>query len=171
MTIICPEKTTSTVHLQQPFNMLRLSSACSAISNYFHLASHYEDHSIVMNVSLHTANINTINISNLGFRIWQHFSRNWTQPYLQNLRNVPEVWVAQVYRDMINASAPIHSFTIKDDDKDSSLKWTILKHPGTYIETISMIFVLCICVYCLDPGSGLPPLSTSLSPHSLCNMP
>ena len=101
-----------------------------------------------MNISLDTANINAINISTLDFRIWQHISRNWTQPHLQKLTNVPEVPVTQHYRDMINASEPIHSFTIKDDDEDSSLIWTILKHPGTYIRTISMIFVLCIGVYC-----------------------
>ena len=102
---------------------------------------------MVMNVSLNTANINTINISTLGFRIWQHFSRNWTQPNLQKLTNVPGVPVAQLYRDIINVSEPIHSFTIKDDDEDSSLIWTILKHPGAYIGTIGIIFVVCIDVY------------------------
>ena len=76
---------------------------------------------MVMNVSLDTANFNTINISTLGFRMWQHFSRNWTQPHLQKLTNVPEVPVAQLYRDTINASEPIHSFTFKDNDEDSSL--------------------------------------------------
>ena len=35
---------------------------------------------MVMNVSLDTTNINAINISTLDFRIWQHFSRYWTQP-------------------------------------------------------------------------------------------
>ena len=85
----------------------------------------------------------------LDFRIWQHSNRNWTQPHLQKLTEVSEVPVAQLYGDMINASEPIHSFTIKDDDEDSSLIWTILKHPWTYIGTISMIFVLCIGVYYL----------------------
>ena len=37
MTKICPDKATSTVHLQQPFHILRLSPACSATSNYFHM--------------------------------------------------------------------------------------------------------------------------------------
>ena len=103
---------------------------------------------MVMSVSLNAANINTINISTLDFRIWQDFSRNWTQPYLQKLTNVPEVAFTQLYKDMINASKPIHSFTIKDNDKDSSLIWTILKHPGTYIGTIGMIFAVSVGVYC-----------------------
>ena len=148
MTIICPDKTTSTVPLQQPFHMLRLSPVYSVTSNYFHLPSHYEDHSTVMNVSKDTANINAINISTLNFRIWQYFSRNWTQPYLQKLTNVPEVPVTQLYRDMLNAREPIHSLTIKDDDEDSSLIWTILKHPGAYIRTIGMMLAVCISVYC-----------------------
>ena len=92
--------------------------------------------------------INTLNISTLECRIWQHLSRNWTQTHLQKLKNNPEVSVAQLDRDIINASEPIHSFIITDDDEDSSLIWTILKHPGTYIGTINMIFVLCIGVYC-----------------------
>ena len=37
VTIICPDKATSTVSLQQPFHILRLSPASSATSNYFHL--------------------------------------------------------------------------------------------------------------------------------------
>ena len=49
---------------------------------------------------------------------------------------------------MINTSEPVHSFTIKDDDEDPSLMWKILMHPGTYIETIGMIFIVCIGVYC-----------------------
>ena len=134
--IICPDKTTSAVPLQQPFHILRLSPACSATSRYFYLSPHYEDYTIMLNVSLDTANINTINISNLVFRIWQHFSNNWTKPQLQKLTNVP---VAQLSRDMINTSEPTHLFTIKDDNEDQSLIWAILTHPGTYIGTIGMI--------------------------------
>ena len=88
--IICPHKVTSTVPLQQPFNILSLYPACSATSRYFHLPPHYKDHTIMINVSLDTANINAITISTLDFRIWQHFSiigphpicRNW-QMYLK----------------------------------------------------------------------------------------
>ena len=148
VTIFYPEKATSTVPLQTPFQTLRLSPACNATSNYFHLLPHYEDHSVVMNVSLDTASINSINISTLDFRIWQHFSRNWIQPHLQQLTNVPAVPVSQFYRYMINSSEPIHSFTVKDDDEDPSLIGTILKHPGTYIGTIGVISARCIGVYC-----------------------
>ena len=57
ITIICPYKATSTVPIQQPFHILRLSTACSATSRYFHLPSHYENHTMMMNVSLNTLNI------------------------------------------------------------------------------------------------------------------
>ena len=65
MTVFCPDKTTSTAPSQQPFHILRLSPACSTTSQYLYLPPYYEDHSMVMNVSLDTANINTINISTL----------------------------------------------------------------------------------------------------------
>ena len=72
MTIICSDKATSTLPLQQTFFICRLFLACSATSIYFHMPPCYEGHSMVMNVSLDTANINAINISTPGFRIWQH---------------------------------------------------------------------------------------------------
>ena len=81
---------------------------------------HYEDHIIMMNVSLDTANINAIDISTLECRIWQHFNSNWTTPHQQKLGNVSEVPVAQLYKHMINTSEPVHSFTFnKDDDEDN----------------------------------------------------
>ena len=74
MTIICPDKATSMVPFQQPSQILRSSPAGIPTSRYFHLLPHYVDHSIVMNVSLDTANIKQINISFLDFRVWQYSS-------------------------------------------------------------------------------------------------
>ena len=148
-------------------HILRLSPACSAASRYFHLHPCYEHHYMVMNVFLDTVNINAINISTLVIRIWQHFSRNWIQPHLQQSANIPEVPFTQLYRGMINNSESIHWFTIKDN-KDPSLIWTILKHPQTYIGTISMIFVLCIGVYCLKIWiRAASPMCIPYSPVSL----
>ena len=124
-----------------------------------------------MNVSLDTVNINTTNISTIDCRIWQHFSRNWTQPHLQKLTNVPEVSVTQLYRYMINVSESIHSFIIKDDDEELSLIWTILKHPGTYIGTVSMIFVLCIGGSCFRFWIRPAALGIGLITQSLFDMP
>ena len=146
--IVCPNKANNTVPFQQPFHILRLSPACSATFRYFDMSPHYKDHTVVINVSLHTDNINAINILTLDFWIWQHFSSNWTPSHLQKSANVPEVPVIQLYRDMIKTSEPSHLFTIKDDNEDPSLIQAILTHPGTYIGTIDIIFAVCIGVYC-----------------------
>ena len=141
--------------------------------NIFTCPLHYEDHTIMMSVSLNTANINTINISTLDFRIWQNFSSIWTPPNLQKLANVPEVPVMQLYKHMINTSEPVDSFTIKDDDKDPSLLLTILTHPGTYIGTIVMIFAVCIGVcyfkrFWIRPATPMCwPYSTVSSQHAI----
>ena len=34
---------------------------------------------------------------------------------------------------MFITSEPVHPFAVKDDDEHSSLMWTIIMHPGTYI--------------------------------------
>ena len=120
---------------------------------------------MVMNASLDTANINAINISTLDFRIWEHFSNSLTKFHLQKLTTVPEVSVTQLYRDMINTSEPIHSFTIKDDDGDSSLIWTTLKHPGTYIGTIGMISAVCKGVHCFK-RFWIRPATPGYQPYS-----
>ena len=49
MTMLFADKATSTVPLQQPFHILRLSPACSAASNYFHMPPYYEDQFLVRN--------------------------------------------------------------------------------------------------------------------------
>ena len=66
--IICPDKATSIVPLQQPFQILRFNHQCCATSRYFQQPPHYADHIIMMNVFLDTSNINVINISTLDFR-------------------------------------------------------------------------------------------------------
>ena len=80
-----------------------------------------------------------MNISNPDSRIRQHFNSNWTTPNLQKFPNVPEVPVTHFYKNMINTSEPVHSFTVKDDDEDPSQMWTILMHPWTCIGTIGVI--------------------------------
>ena len=44
---------------------------------------------------------------------------------------------------MTNTSEPVHPCAFnKDDDKDPSLKWTILMEPWAYIGIIGMIFTV-----------------------------
>ena len=100
--IICPDKATSRVPLQQPFHIPWLSPACSATSRYLYLPPHYEDHTMMMNVPLNTTNSNAINILTPDLRIWQHFNSNWTTPHLNKLTNVPAAPITQLYKHMIN---------------------------------------------------------------------
>ena len=93
------------------------------------------------------------------------FISNWTPHHLQKLAAVPEVPVAQLYKHLMDTSESAHSFRIKDDDEDPSLIWTILTHPGTYIGTIGMIFVVCIGVYCFK-GFWFRPVTPRHWPYS-----
>ena len=131
----------------------------------FSPAPHYDDHNIMVNVSPDTVNINAFNISTLVFRIWQHFSSNWTSPHLQKLVNVPEVPLTLLFKHMIDTSEPVHSFTSKDDDKDPSIILKILMHPGPYIGSIGMVFTVCICVYCFK-RFWIRPVTPTHQPYS-----
>ena len=121
----------------------------SATSRYFHLPPHYEDYLMTVYVSLDKANLNVINISALDFNIWQCFSSNWTAIHLGKLVELPEIPVAQLYKHMTDQDGPITLFKIDRDTKEeSSFMWKLLAHPGTYIQTYSMVFIACIEVYC-----------------------
>ena len=79
------------------------------------------------------------------------------------LENVSKVPVTQLYRD--NTSEPTQLCTMKDDDEDQSLIWTILMHPGTYIGTTGMIFAVFIGVYCFK-RFWIRPATPRYQPYS-----
>ena len=64
ITLICPGEAHRVFTPQTPIHVLRLQPACSATSQYFHLPSSYESHDVSINISLNTANLNVVNISN-----------------------------------------------------------------------------------------------------------
>ena len=69
---------------------------------------------------------------------------------MQRLVDVPEVPIAQLYKQIIGQSESILMFEINRDTKEGpSLTWKLLTHQGTYIGTISVIFIVCIDIYCL----------------------
>ena len=148
ISMIFPDKVTSSSLFQQPLHILKLPPACSATSRHFHLHLHYEDHMVAMHVSLHKANFNIFNVSTPDFCIWQQFDSNWT--HMQKLVDISEVPITQLYKHVIGQSEPILQFDINRDMEDGpSLTWKLLTHPETYIGAISVIFVACICFYCL----------------------
>ena len=58
--------------------------------------------------------------------------------------------IIQCYKHMIYHDGPALPYEITRDTKEEpSFTWKLLAHPGTYIGTISMVFITCIGVYCL----------------------
>ena len=129
--IICPIKAMSTVPLQQPFHTLKLSPACSATARYFHLPLHYEDqlqwwmHLWILQILMQlTSQPLILGYGNISTVTGHHPTCRNGLMYLKfQSHSSTNIW--------FNTSEPVHSFTIKDDDKDPSLIWTILMHPGT----------------------------------------
>ena len=103
-----------------------------------------------MHVFISKVSMNAINISSQDFHIRQHFGSNWTTAHMQKFADVPEVPIAQLYRYITGQSKPILLLQInRDTEEEPSFTWKLLTHPGTYIGTISMIFIACIGFYCL----------------------
>ena len=72
VTVICPTRPATSIHISPPIHILRLEPTCSATSQHFHLPPKYEDTHVTMNLSIYNANLDIINISSALFRITQH---------------------------------------------------------------------------------------------------
>ena len=68
ITLICPDQAPKSIKVQKPIPILCLPPACSATSQHFHLPHHYKNHQMIINISLNTANLNTMNISSPEFQ-------------------------------------------------------------------------------------------------------
>ena len=64
-TLICPDQAPKSIKIQKPIHILCLPPACRATSQHFYLPPYYENDQIMINISLNTANINTMNISSV----------------------------------------------------------------------------------------------------------
>ena len=115
-------------------------------TQHLHLPPRYKDHAVTMHIPFDIANLNTINISTPDYHIWQHFDSNGTIAHMQQLVDMPEVPITQLYKHMIGQSEPILPFVINRDTEGPSLIWTFLTYPGTYIGTIGMILGVCVGV-------------------------
>ena len=96
ITMICPDKATSSSPLQQLLHILKLSPACSATFRHFHLPPHYEDNMMTVHVSFERANLNSLmtlpNVFTFGnilvviglqlmFRNWQMCQRSLSHSF------------------------------------------------------------------------------------------
>ena len=62
ITVICPDQAPKSIKVQKPIHILYLPPACSATSQHFHIPPGYENDQMMINISLNTANLNTMNI-------------------------------------------------------------------------------------------------------------
>ena len=76
----------------------------------FFYPPHYETTSLEVNISLDMANLHMINISSLGFCIWQHIEKHQNESQLQHSASIPSVPVGQLYSHMATGIQHITPF-------------------------------------------------------------
>ena len=125
---------------------------------HFHLPPCYENHQMMINISLNTANLNTMNISSLKFWVWQHLEDHWNKTQWLKLADVPTVPVAHLYKYMINNNGPILLFNLADESvEDIASTWTLFSHTGIYIMVIGLLIsaglgILCCYFFWCQPA-------------------
>ena len=67
LTLIYPDQAPNSIKTRQPIYVPYLPQACCATSQHFHLPPCYENHQMMINISLNTANLNTMNILSAEF--------------------------------------------------------------------------------------------------------
>ena len=147
--LICPGETSKFVTIWKPIHILRLPPACSATTSNFHLPLHYENSALEVNISLHKANLNMINMSSLDFHIWQHSEKLQNESQLQHLASIPSVPVDQLYRHMVNGIQLITPFTSPEESKgDTASIWTLFSHTGVYVKAIGLLIPAGLGIFC-----------------------
>ena len=101
VTVICPTRPTTSIHISPPIHVLRLEPACSATSQHFHLPPKYEDTHVTMNLSIYNANLDIINISSALFRIMQHIPSVQQQKMLERLAALPPVPIKRITMELM----------------------------------------------------------------------
>ena len=127
--------------------MLKLPTACSAISPNFYLLPRYETPTLDINISLNMANLDMINISAQDFHIWQHLGSNWSDIQLQHLTTVPWIPVHKVYQHLLNNTLPAIPFNTEPTENTDSI-WTLFTHPGIYVSPLGLLIPAGIGLFC-----------------------
>ena len=150
ITKICPDKMTSSLLLQQPLHILKLPPTCQCYIKTLPptptLWGWLGNHAcilLIMQISIQsTSQPQTFAFGNILMATGLQFTfRNW-QMYLRSpSHSSASTWLARV-----NLSYHLRSAEIWKKDP---LLHGSSEHRGTYIGTISMIFFVCIGVYCL----------------------
>ena len=147
ISLICPEKPMTTIPVRQPLHILKLPTACSATSSHFYLPPRYESPVLNINVSLDMANLQTVNITALHFRVWQHMGKNHNETQLQHLVDIPSVPVHKVYEHLLNNSLCMTPFNMKLSGETDTL-WNMFTHPAIYVSALGPLIIVGIGLFC-----------------------
>ena len=101
VTVICPTRPATSIHISLPIHILRLEPACSATSQHFHLPPKYEDTHVTMNLSIYNANLDIIDISSALFRITKHILSVQQQEMLEKLAALPPVPIKRITMELM----------------------------------------------------------------------
>ena len=101
VTIICPTKPATSVHISPPIHVLKLEPACSATSQHFHLPPKHEDTHVTMNFSIYNTNLDVTDISSTSFRIAQHIPSVQQHEMLENLAALPPVPIKRITMELM----------------------------------------------------------------------
>ena len=101
VTVICPTRPATSIHISSPIHVLRLEPACSATSEHFHLPPKYEDTHVTMNLSIYNANLDIIDILSALFRITQHIPSVQQQEMLEKLAALPPVPIKRITMELM----------------------------------------------------------------------
>ena len=101
VTVVCPTRPATLIHISPPIHILRLEPACSVTSQHFHLPPKYEDTHRTMNLSIYNANLDIIDISAALFRITQHIPSVQQQETLEKLAALPPVPIKWITMELM----------------------------------------------------------------------
>ena len=147
ISLICPKKPMETIPIRQPLHVLKLPMACSATSSHFYLPPRYESPVLNINVSLDMENLQTVNITALHFRIWQHMGKNHSEAQLQHFVTIPSIPVHKVYEHLLNSSLCLTPFNMQPS-VDTNTLWNLFTHPGIYVSALGSLIPVGIGLFC-----------------------
>ena len=144
VTLICPGKAMMFIKMEKPIHILRILTACSAMSSHFHLLPTSQNSNLEVHISLDKANLNMINIS-LDFCIWQHLKDQSNKTQLQHLATtIPSIPLNKIYQHIISGIQHITPFNMADTDSI----WTLFLHTGIYVMAIGSLIPVWLGIFC-----------------------
>ena len=134
ITLICLGETKKFITVKNPSTSCNYHQQAAQYHHTFIFHSHYEHPALTANISLDIANLNMVNISSLGFHIWQHLKDKRNETQLHHLSSIPSLPIAQLYKHMISGIKPITPFTSPNESiGDTKSIWTLFSHTGIYV--------------------------------------